>query len=424
MTASVACISSGRGHENNARRSELVMSATAYKSYQQSLEEFEDIASSVPAISIEELKARIGKLQSLMQAAGVKAAYLDTSTSLTYFTGMTLGASERLHGAIIPATGQPIYISPAFEEPKTQTLIKIPGEIAVWEEHEDPVAKVADLICNLTCDGNALALDPATPFVFSGAFAAQLEGRLRITEAKNFIVQCRQIKSTAEISIIQTAMNASLRIHKAVWQGLHEGISTTEVTDFINAAHIRLGMRPIFAAAQFGEATAYPHGVPYAQTLQRGDMVLIDLGAHIHRYCSDITRTYVFGDPTPRQQELWNLEQKAQRAAFDAARLGAPCESIDYAARQVLTDAGYGPDYQVPGLPHRTGHGLGMDIHEEPYIVRGNRTPLEPGMVFSDEPMLCVYGECGVRLEDIIYMSETGPVFFTEPAASITRPFG
>ncbi|TWF58628.1 M24 family metallopeptidase [Neorhizobium alkalisoli] len=400
------------------------MTAPAYKSYEQSLKEFENIAAAVAPISIEELQARIEKLQSLMLAAGVKAVYLDTSTSLTYFTGMTLGASERMHGAIIPSSGTPIYISPAFEEPKTQTLIKIAGEIAVWEEHEDPAAIVADLICGLDAKGSALAFDPATPFLFSSPITAAIGARLTVIGAKELIAECRQIKSATEIAIIQTAMTASLRVHKAVWEGLYEGVSTTEITDFIQAAHIKLGMRHVFAAAQFGEATAYPHGVPYAQTLKKGDMVLIDLGAHIHRYCSDITRTYVFGEATERQRELWNLEKKAHRAAFAAAQIGVRCEDVDAAARKVLTDAGYGPDYQVPGLPHRTGHGLGMELHEDPFIVRGNKTELKPGMVFSDEPMLCVYGECGVRLEDIIYMSETGPVFFTEPSPSIDKPFG
>lgn len=400
------------------------MSAPATKSFEQSLAEFDNIAATIPPISAEELNARIAKLQGLMLEAGVKAVYLDTSTSLTYFTAITLGASERMHGAIIPSSGAPIYISPAFEEPKTQTLITIPGKIAVWEEHEDPALLVADLICNLDAEGDTLAFDPATPFVFSSAITAHVGNRLKIGGAKELISQCRQIKSANEISIIQAAMTASLRVHKAVWEGLSEGMSTTEVTDFIAAAHAKLGMRHIFAAAQFGEATAYPHGVPYAQTLKQGDMVLIDLGAHIHRYCSDITRTYVFGQPTERQREIWTLEQKAHRAAFEAAKIGTACEEVDFAARKVLTDAGYGPDYKVPGLPHRTGHGLGMDMHEEPYIVRGNKTPLEPGMVFSDEPMLALYGECGVRLEDIIYMTEEGPVFFTEPSQSIERPFG
>lgn len=400
------------------------MSAPEYKSFEQSLSEFENIAAAIPPISIKELSARIAKLQGLMKAQGAKAVYLDTSTSLTYFTAITLGASERLHGAIIPSSGAPIYISPAFEEPKTETLITIRGEIAVWEEHEDPALLVADLICGLSAEGDTLAFDPATPFVFSSAITSHIGGRLKVTGAKEMIAGCRQIKSATEIAIIQAAMSASLGVHKAVWQGLYEGVSTTEVTNFISAAHTKLGMRHIFAAAQFGEATAYPHGVPYPQILKTGDMVLIDLGAHIHRYCSDITRTYVFGEPTDRQRELWSLEHKAHRAAFDAATLGVPCEDVDFAARKVLTDAGYGPDYKVPGLPHRTGHGLGMDMHEDPYIVRGNKMPLEPGMVFSDEPMLALYGECGVRLEDIIYMSESGPVFFTEPAVSIDKPFG
>ncbi|WP_312795837.1 Xaa-Pro peptidase family protein [Tianweitania sp.] len=400
------------------------MSAPVYKSFDQSLAEFEDIAAAVAPISVEELKARIAKLQGLMREEGIKATYLDTSTSLTYFTGMTLGASERLHGAIIPVSGEPIYISPAFEEPKTQTLIQIEGQIAVWEEHEDPASLVAQLLCGLNAEGDSFAFDPMTPFVFSSAITEQVGDRLKVRSAKAIIAKCRQIKSATEIAIIQAAMSASLRVHKAVWQGLREGISTTEVTDFIAAAHAKLGMRHIFAAAQFGEATAYPHGVPYPQSLRNGDMVLIDLGAHIHRYCSDITRTYVFGTPTERQRELWMLERQAHRAAFNAAQLGTPCEEVDFAARGVLTDAGFGPDYKVPGLPHRTGHGLGMDMHEEPYIVRGNKTLLEPGMVFSDEPMLALYGQCGVRLEDIIYMSDTGPVFFTEPSPSIDQPFG
>jgi len=400
------------------------MTTPAYKSFEQSLTEFDNVTAGVAPISVEELQARNAKLQSLMQQQDVKAVYLDTSTSLTYFTGMTLGASERLHGAIIPASGAPIYISPAFEEPKTQTLITLAGEIAVWEEHEDPAALVAELICGLGVDGSKLAFDPATPFVFSSPITTHIGDRLTVIGAKDLIAACRQIKSATEIAMIQTAMTASLRVHKAVWQGLYEGISTLEVTGFIQAAHARLGLTHIFAAAQFGEATAYPHGVPYPQTLKQGDMVLIDLGAHLHRYCSDITRTYVFGLPTARQCELWELEHRAHRAGFEAAKLGTACEEVDFAARKVLTDAGFGPDYQVPGLPHRTGHGLGMDMHEAPYMVRGNKTPIEPGMVFSDEPMLCVYGECGVRLEDIIYMSETGPVFFTEPSASIDKPFG
>lgn len=239
------------------------MSATSYKSFDRSLAEFDNIATTIPPISAQELNARIAKLQGLMRQADVKAVYLDTSTSLTYFTAITLAASERMHGVIIPSSGAPIYISPAFEEPKTQTLITIPGKIAIWEEHEDPALLVANLVCDLNAGGTTMAFDPATPFVFSNPITARIGSRLKIVGAKDLITQCRQIKSTTEIAIIQAAMTASLRVHKAVWEGLYEGVSTTEVTNFIAAAHAKLGMRHMFAAAQFGEATAYPHGVPY-----------------------------------------------------------------------------------------------------------------------------------------------------------------
>ena len=175
---------------------------------------------------------------------------------------------------------------------------------------------------------------------------------------------------------------------------------------------------------QFGEATAYPHGVPYPQTLEPGDMVLVDTGCFVEGYRSDITRTYVFGDPTSRQREIWELEQRAQQAGFDAAVLGAPCEAVDAGARGVIEAAGFGPGYKVPGLPHRTGHGIGMDVHEESFMVKGNKTPIAVGMCFSDEPMICIYGEFGVRLEDIITMTETGARWFTEPCPSIDDPFG
>lgn len=375
-----------------------------------------------PAITDAELRTRLSGLQARMQRAGVKAVWLDASSSLTYYTGLNLGLSERIHGALVPAAGPVTYVTPTFEEPKLRTLIRIPGEIAMWEEDEDPFALIAARLAGSGAPGAGMALDPATPFVFADALMRATGGA--VTSAQAMIVAQRQVKSAAEIAIIQTAMDASLSVQRAVHAGLREGITTTEVADFVNAAHIALGLKPLFVAVQFGEATAYPHGVPYPQTLARGDMVLVDMGGILHGYRSDITRSYVFGPPTQRQRDLWVLEQRAQAAAFAAARPGAPCSDIDAAARAVLTGAGFGPGYRVPGLPHRTGHGLGLDIHEEPFIVEGNATPLEPGMCFSIEPMLCVYGECGVRLEDIAYMTETGPRWFTAPAHSLEDPFG
>ncbi|WP_216654624.1 M24 family metallopeptidase [Pseudogemmobacter hezensis] len=388
--------------------------------FDQALAQFRPV--SVPAIAGAEYEARVAGLQKLMAGAGIGAVWLDASSSLTYFLGHSLGLSERIHGALIPASGQPVHISPTFEEPKLRSLLRVPGRIATWQEDEDPYALIAAEVAQIAGEGAVLALDQATPWLFAQPLQQAMAGR--IVPAKPLIAALRQVKSAAEIAIIQTAMSASWQVQKAVWQNLSAGVSTTEVCAFIAAAHKAQGMKPLFAAAQFGEATAYPHGVPDPQILALGDMVLIDLGATLHGYCSDITRTYVFGTPTARQRQLWGHEQAAHAAAFKAAQIGAPCEAVDRAARDSLVAAGFGPDYAVPGLPHRTGHGLGMDIHEEPFILRGNQTPLAPGMCFSIEPMLCVYGECGIRLEDIVWMGADGPHWFCPPAASLDNPFG
>lgn len=371
-------------------------------------------------IETAELQARLAGLQARMRQDGVKAVWLDASSSLAYYTGLRLGLSERIHGALVPASGSLVYVSPQFEVPKLCSLLRVEGDVAAWEEHESPYALIAAELAAMHAPGAGLALDPATPFVFASALM-QLTGP--ITSAQAMIEAQRQCKSAAEIALMQVAMDASFAVQKAVHAGLRVGISTTEVTDFILAAHVALGLKPLFAAAQFGEATAYPHGVPDPQYLQQGDMVLFDMGGTLHGYASDITRTYVFGTATPRQRQLWDLERQAQTAAFAAAQIGASCGAVDAAARRVLTEAGFGPDYQVPGLPHRTGHGLGLDIHEAPYIVGGNQTPLAAGMCFSIEPMLCVYGECGVRLEDIVYMTQFGPRWFVPPAERLDDPF-
>ncbi|WP_054007210.1 M24 family metallopeptidase [Cypionkella psychrotolerans] len=374
------------------------------------------------AIEPTELQMRLAGLQARMQRDGVKAVWLDASSSLIYYTGLRLGLSERIHGALVPSSGALIYVSPQFEVPKLRSLLRLDGDVVAWEEHENPYALISAELRAMVAPGAGLALDLATPFVFAAGLMAQIAGP--VISAQSMIEAQRQCKSTAEIALMQTAMNASFAVQKAVHAGLRAGISTTEVTDFILAAHVALGLKPLFAAAQFGEATAYPHGVPEPQILQQGDMVLFDMGGTLHGYASDITRTYVFGTPTPRQRQLWELERQAQSAAFAAAQIGVTCGAVDDAARGVLTAAGFGPGYRVPGLPHRTGHGLGLDIHEAPYIVGGNDTPLAAGMCFSIEPMLCVYGECGVRLEDIVYMTQSGPRWFVPPAERLDDPFG
>lgn len=379
----------------------------------------------VPAITDDDRRARIAQAQALMRAQGIDALWLDVSASLTYFTGLRLRRSERLHGAVLPAKGDLIYLGPAFEREKLLTMITLPGEIACWEEHEDPTALVTDTLRGLGIASGTIGIDEATVF-------ATFDGLRRAGNAYDFVNgaaitgACRARKSAREIALMQTAKNITLEAHKAAARIMRAGITTTEVQAFLVEAHRRLGAEgpPAFNIVLFGEATAYPHGVPYPQTLQDGDMVLIDVGAPIDGYLSDITRSYVFGTPNARQRQVWTLEKEAQAAAFAAAQLGARCEDVDAAARRVIEAAGFGPGYAVPGLPHRTGHGIGLEVHEVPYLVKGDRTMLAPGMTFSNEPMICIYGEFGVRLEDHFHMTEQGPCWFTRPAHSVDDPFG
>lgn len=380
------------------------------------------MAADAQPIQVPEFQARIAHVQQLMQAQGIAALYLDTSTNLRYFTGMVLHATERLHGAIIPARGDVTYLSPAFEEPKTRELLHLGSDIRVWEEHEDPTALVIDTMHSLGIGSGTVAVDPLTPF-FTVDGLRRAGNQFSFANAAPITEACRMVKSAQEVALMRTANAITLAVQKAAARALRAGMVTTEVQGFLDDAHRRLGGQPASRAVQFGEATAYPHGVPYPQTLADGDMVLIDTGCFVHGYRSDITRSYVLGEPTPRQREIWELERRAQQAGFDAARPGVACEAVDNAARATIAAGGFGPDYATPGVPHRTGHCIGLDVHEATYMVRGNLTPLRPGMCFSIEPTICIYGEFGVRLEDIVAMTVDGPRWLTPPCQTVDDPF-
>jgi len=379
----------------------------------------------VPPIGVDERLKRIDKAQKMMREKGIDALWLDISSSLTYFTGLRMRRTERAHGAILPATGEIVYLSPAFEVEKLLTMTSFGDKVAQWEEDEDPTALIVDTVRASGAKNGTIAVDEATPFfTFDGMRKAG--NAFSFVNATEITAACRMIKSDHEIALMQTAKNITLEAHKAAARILCEGITTTEVQAFIAAAHRKLGSEGDvgFNGVLFGEATAYPHGVPYPQTLKEGDMVLIDTGAPVDGYLSDITRSYVFGEPSKRQRDVWNIEKAAQEAGFAAAKPGNRCEDIDIAARGVINGAGFGPGYATPGLPHRTGHGIGLDVHEWPYLVKGDRTILQPGMTFSNEPTICIYGEFGIRLEDHMIITETGARWFTEPAHSADDPFG
>jgi Xaa-Pro aminopeptidase len=385
-----------------------------------------NMTNGVVPISEAEYRSRIARAQALMREQGIAAIYAHAGTNLSYFTGTRWRPSERLVGALIPAQGQFQYLAPYFEVGSLRDFSVLEAPINAWHEHESPYRLFLDTLTRMGISGAGARIgmcESAPFFVVDGI--RKLDPSFELVNAATVTAPCRMRKSPNELALIQRAHTMTLEVHRAAASILREGITTTEVEAFIDAAHRQVGAAgSYFCIVLFGKATAFPHGVRHPQVLEAGDMVLIDTGCLVESYMSDITRSYVFGSPSDRQRAVWNSEKVAQAAAFQAARLGATCESVDAAARRSLEADGFSPDYQLPGLPHRTGHGIGLDIHEWPYLVGGDRTALDIGMCFSNEPMICVPGEFGVRLEDHFYMTAAGPKWFTEPSFSIDAPFG
>jgi len=376
-------------------------------------------------ISLDEFRGRIHNASNLMSSEGIDAIYLNAGTNLYYFTGTRWGASERMVGALLTANGELTFIAPSFEISTLKGYMQVTGNILGWQEHESPYQLFHDTLVQLGLSNAKVGLDESCPFFISDGLA-QACPTTQFVNAKPVTAGCRMRKSTSELALLQRAKNMTLEVHKAAAKILRPGITTTEVAAFIDQAHQATGAvnGSYFCIVLFGEDTAYPHGVSNPKALEDGDMVLIDTGCQLHGYNSDITRTYVFGEPNERDREVWNHEKASQAAGFEAAKLGHACGSVDEAARSYLTDHGFGPGYQTPGLPHRTGHGIGLDIHEWPYLVSSDSTPLDVGMCFSNEPMISIPGEFGIRLEDHFYMTEAGPRWFTKPSYSVDDPFG
>lgn len=373
----------------------------------------------VPRIADEERRQRIARLQASIEARGLGGILLGATESLRYFTGLVWHPSERLLGALVTAT-RVYYIVPGFERSRVETLPRLPGEIVIWQEEESSAA----LIGSLLPPGVKLALDDALPLFVYHQLAA-IFGADRLVDGGRMIRDLRMRKSKAEIDLIAYAMGLTLEVHRRAHAFIKPGVRASEVVRYIDEQHRALGAESgsSFCIVSFGLATSLPHGADGDQVYTPRDVVLVDTGCRIDGYHSDLTRTYVLEEPTREFADAWAIEREAEQAVFDAAHLGATCGSLDDAARRVLSRHGLGPDYVLPGLPHRAGHGLGLEIHEEPYLVRGNATVLEPGMCFSNEPMIVFPGRFGIRLEDHIHMTETGPKWFTEPAKGPTEPF-
>jgi Xaa-Pro dipeptidase len=372
-------------------------------------------------ISAEERKSRVAKAQKLMVEKNIQAIILDAGINMNYYTGISWHPSERSMLAVIPVKGEIHFICPAFEEDRFQEMAAVGTKVRTWEEDENPFSLTTSVLKNLGIQKGQIGIDEFCRFfIFDGL---RKTSNFQFVNADAITIPCRIIKSAAEIALMQKANDATVKAIQAGIAALSLGCTPRQISQKIAQAHTEQGAVHGFASVTFGVATSFPHGSSRKQILKNRDVVMLDCGCSVGGYESDITRTIVFGEPSEKQKQIWDLEKKAQQAGFEAAKLGAPAENVDHAARKVVVDAGFGPDYKMPGLPHRTGHGIGMSGHEWGNMVRGNKAPLEIGMCFSIEPTIAIPGEFGVRLEDCAYMTADGPKWFSKPSPSISEPF-
>jgi Xaa-Pro dipeptidase len=374
-----------------------------------------------PPISSAERMQRIAKAQQLMRAAGLKALLVEAGSSLVYFTGVQWWRSERLTAGLIPAEGQAVLVTPAFEEPSVRENLKVPADVRVWNEHESPFAVLADWLKAHGAGKGPVGVEETTRFfAFEGLRALGVE-----TRADAGVVRtCRVIKSPAEIALMQAASDITIAAYRETAPQIARGMTPADIAKIMSSAMAKRGATPGFTLVLLGEAAAYPHGTGKPQEVRPGEIVLMDCGCSVEGYQSDISRTMVMGEPNKQQREVWDLVHRGQQLAFETAKVGTPAGKVDDAVRSAYEKAGYGPGYKLPGTPHRTGHGIGMDGHEPVNLVHGEATPLAAGMCFSDEPGIYIPGKFGVRLEDCIHLTENGPKWFSVPPPSIDKPFG
>lgn len=376
-----------------------------------------DNAEIVP-INIKERKSRIDKAQRLMHQNRIDALFLESGSSLYYFTGIRWGRSERLFGAVIHRDGKLSYICPAFEEERARERIILSDDVRVWQEDESPYKLVAGILKDNGLKTAKIGIEEKVRFFIFNGIRHEIPG-VQFVTADPVTAGCRMIKSATEIALMQRANNSILKVYKTAFAIMEEGMTQSDFNANCSAAFKALNIKGS-AWAQFGENSALPHGSSRKRTLRKGDIVLVDGLASVEGYYGDISRTTVFGKPSQVQTERWQLARKAQDVAFSKIKPGISCEDIDEAARKVIHNGGYGPDYE--NFYHRLGHGIGLDYHEWAYLVRGNKTSLQPGMCFSNEPGIYVPGEFGVRVEDCFYVTEKGYQSFTQPSPGIDQP--
>ena len=386
----------------------------------ESMRSLKSVAAQVVPIGNDERIARVAKAQRLMAEHGIDAVFIGAGSSLTYFTGMHWWDSERLTGVILPRKGEPVYVTPEFERVRTLEQIKLGNDVRGWQEDEDPYALVAKVLRDMGHATGTLGMEEAVPYFRAKGIADALP-QAKVVPAWPVVAGCRRVKSAAELALMKLANEATLAVYEAVWKALKPGMTEQDISGLLAMAYARTGLNGD-ASVNVGKYTASPHGSDKPQHLVEGTPIIFDGGCRAGGYTSDITRTVVLGQPNDEIRKVFDIVLKAQTAALNTARPGVAMGDVDAAARKVISDSGYGPDYRY--FSHRLGHGIGLDMHEWDYLVRGNKHLLEPGMTFSDEPGIYIPDRFGVRLEDILYVTEDGAALMTPQSKSIDQPFG
>ena len=376
-----------------------------------------------PPIGREERLQRMAKARALMKQNGIGAIVVEPGASLDYLTGVQWWRSERLTAAVIPVEGDPIIVTPFFEKPSVEESLRIPAEVRVWQEDEEPLKVVAEFLKERGVAGAPVGFEETNRYWILDRLRQQLPD-VKVVSANPVVRAQRMLKSPAELALMQAAADITIAAYRDIYPNIREGMTPDDINALYVAAIEARGAKTDGGLILLGEASAYPHGSGKPQHVRKGEVVLLDCGCEVHGYQSDISRTFVFGaPPTPEQRKVWEQMRRGQDIAMTAAKVGAPAGSVDDAVRGAYESWGYGPRYKLPGTSHRTGHGIGMEGHEPINLVHGERTPLAPGMCFSNEPGIYLPGKFGIRLEDCFHMTASGPKWFTVPPRSIDRPF-
>jgi Xaa-Pro dipeptidase len=388
-----------------------------------SVRRLEKITGDAKPISVDERLARVAKAQSLMAKNDIGAIVIEPGSAMLYFSGISWRRSERLTTLIIPREGEIAVVTPFFEEPSVRESMTFGDDVRSWHEHEDPILRVLQVLQDRGVGGSRIGIEETVRFFVVDGLR-QKASRSELVSALPVTMGCRMYKSANEIALMRKASEVTLRAYEHVYRSLDAGMTPTDVNVLMHDAQAALGGSAIWNMALFGPASAYPHGSDQPQKIEEGQIVLMDCGCSVEGYQSDISRTFVYGEPLARQREVWDTVREGQRIAFETARPGTPAGQVDDAVRHYYESLGYGPAYATPGLSHRTGHGIGMDGHERVNFVHGETTPLASGMCFSNEPGIYIFGEFGVRLEDCLHLTDDGPAWFTVPPDNLDQPIG